>query len=228
MGILISKSTKEAEKGFPCFPQLPPEIREMVWKELLLGESKNRIVSIHRSEPYLMADTSLISPLLSVSQESRAAALKYYNTKLTVYVFIHESCSRYPSFPKGHLYVNLEKDHFKRIVIYGGIHILDISSQYLHFHNDSASYSPKCRLGALTESLRDKHLPLNKLPNYKETDFSSDPDDWTSESDDDTSDSDDKPTHEEPPNSADKSEFEDKSDHEDSVSEDSHSENDVD
>ncbi|KAK8122002.1 hypothetical protein PG984_010672 [Apiospora sp. TS-2023a] len=195
----------------------------MVWKEFLLGESKNRIVSIHRSEPYLLPDTNLISPLLSVSQESRAAALKYYNTKLTVYVFIHESCCRYPSFPKGLLYVNMEKDHFKRIVIYGGIRILDISSEYLHFHNDFARHSPRCRFGALTESLPDTHLPLNKLPNYKETDFSSDPDDWTSESDDDTSysdgnssDADAKPTHEEPSNPADISELED-SDSEDDL-----------
>lgn len=117
--LIIMKSTKNAKdentEVFTSFAKLPPEIRTMVWNEFLLDESQGRQISAHQSEPCLSPKIELISPLLKLNQESRATALKFYNTKLTVYNIYHliETTYFFPKIsfiPKGHLYINTKED----------------------------------------------------------------------------------------------------------------------
>ncbi|KAI0160779.1 hypothetical protein GGR57DRAFT_519668 [Xylariaceae sp. FL1272] len=68
---------------FTPFKLLPPELRLEVWEAALDEEAVNRLPVL--LDTRIFPVKKLISPLLSVNVESRACALAFYDTKLTVY-----------------------------------------------------------------------------------------------------------------------------------------------
>ena len=76
-------SIADMAKTFYKFPDLPSELRLLVWKEALLGARDTRTVVLYdgRVVPF----KHLISTLLSVNQESRRCAQAFYHVKLDVY-----------------------------------------------------------------------------------------------------------------------------------------------
>lgn len=68
---------------FP-FNRLPAELRLLIWDEVLLEESFNRIVLVIFPSKRIVPFKHLASPMLSVNREGRACAIKFYDVKLTV------------------------------------------------------------------------------------------------------------------------------------------------
>ncbi|KAK7985551.1 hypothetical protein PG988_003173 [Apiospora saccharicola] len=69
---------------FMKFPEFPCELRLMIWIRAAENEASNRLVFIHRGTLRPMPIKCLVSPLLSVSKESREVALKHYDLRLDV------------------------------------------------------------------------------------------------------------------------------------------------
>ncbi|KAI0160773.1 hypothetical protein GGR57DRAFT_519662 [Xylariaceae sp. FL1272] len=67
--------------------KLPTELRLLVWEWALVNEtsndSSNRLIILRDTR--VIPTKNLISPLLSTSRDSRYCALKFYDTKLTIY-----------------------------------------------------------------------------------------------------------------------------------------------
>ncbi|KAI0160777.1 hypothetical protein GGR57DRAFT_456284 [Xylariaceae sp. FL1272] len=69
---------------FTVFQMLPTELRLDIWEQALAEEtSSKRLVILNNLRAIPLKN--LCSPLLSVNMESRACALKLYNTKLDIY-----------------------------------------------------------------------------------------------------------------------------------------------
>ncbi|KAK6859794.1 hypothetical protein PG995_003430 [Apiospora arundinis] len=163
-----------AEQVFAYFSKLPPEIRVMVWQTFLESESKYRRILVNINAEHLLPETQLISPLLNVTTESRATALKFYNMKLVVFdtylkgTFpIPTEPEKFSFFPKGHFYVNAMKDNFCRSD-YG---MIDGTQELLleerHFRRTFTKDAPDVTyVGPLTERVPDEYLPLQGLPNW--------------------------------------------------------------
>ncbi|KAK8062328.1 hypothetical protein PG997_014425 [Apiospora hydei] len=67
---------------FERFGELAPELRQGIWKAFLEQESSHRLIMINLTSGYTIEPhKQLVSPLLSVNQESRYCALKYYTSK---------------------------------------------------------------------------------------------------------------------------------------------------
>ncbi|KAK8043629.1 hypothetical protein PG993_006059 [Apiospora rasikravindrae] len=172
----IEKTTKKAKKVFTYFPKLPPEIRAMVWQQFLQREIDYRLILMHDTESCLLPRNYLISPLLSVNVEGRAEALKLYSTKLTVYdMYFKEICpittKGYLSFsPKGHLYINLDKDILERM-FNGGDNALHFRPRRWHFQEKFAVNDRNAHyLGSLAEKLTDEYMPADQLPVFEDKD----------------------------------------------------------
>ncbi|KAK7912064.1 hypothetical protein PG985_014545 [Apiospora marii] len=99
---------------FECFGELAPELRQSIWKAFLEHRFDDFTIEPHKQ---------LVSPLLSVNQESRGCALRFYTTRFDVHaypsteVFGKEYAHNYirfrdyPSSPRiGSLYLNPSKD----------------------------------------------------------------------------------------------------------------------
>ncbi|KAK7984185.1 hypothetical protein PG990_012903 [Apiospora arundinis] len=169
------KAVKTAEQVFAYFSKLPPEIRAMVWYEFLENESKSRYIAAHSEVPHLLPEIHLVSPLLNVTAESRAVALNFYNTKLIVfdvYLKWDNTCGgidddTFSFFPKGHLYVNMLKDHFSSDwatrAATMNLHPADLHFMSRFTERDAPEVHP---LGPLTEKVPDEYLPLVELPNW--------------------------------------------------------------
>ncbi|KAI0131985.1 hypothetical protein BJ170DRAFT_591967 [Xylariales sp. AK1849] len=69
------------------FAKFPTELRLMVWKEFLLQEARNRIIILDQecTTPYALPFADLVSPLLSVNQQTRQQAKRFYSCRLPVY-----------------------------------------------------------------------------------------------------------------------------------------------
>ncbi|KAK8036242.1 hypothetical protein PG993_008856 [Apiospora rasikravindrae] len=69
---------------FPQFSRFVPELREMIWKEALKNEAKDRIALVHRDSRRIVPSKSLVSPLLAVNHDLREVALAYFDVRLDV------------------------------------------------------------------------------------------------------------------------------------------------
>ncbi|KAK8060965.1 hypothetical protein PG996_010895 [Apiospora saccharicola] len=71
--------------AFSRFGQLPPEIRNHIWKDFLDEEADGRLFFLHRWTFRILPTQNNISPLFSVSVESRALAKSFYNLCVPVH-----------------------------------------------------------------------------------------------------------------------------------------------
>ncbi|KAK6858176.1 hypothetical protein PG995_005875 [Apiospora arundinis] len=69
---------------FTAFPELPPELRVMIWKLALANEAHDRIALVHRESLRIVPSKLMISPLLEVNCESRKEALRHYSYRLDI------------------------------------------------------------------------------------------------------------------------------------------------
>ncbi|KAK8120461.1 hypothetical protein PG999_004581 [Apiospora kogelbergensis] len=86
------------------FSTLPSELRIKVWKEALENESDTRLVVTYFPEmldpgTHILPHAGLLSPLLTVSLESRHCALAFYSLRLPVYP-LFMTLERYLATPK--------------------------------------------------------------------------------------------------------------------------------
>ncbi|KAK7926471.1 hypothetical protein PG985_003469 [Apiospora marii] len=79
--------------AFFRFRQLPPEIRNHVWKDALEEEAVERLFFLHRWTFRILPTKNNISPLFSVSLEARAVAKSFYD----ICVPVHRLPPRQPS-----------------------------------------------------------------------------------------------------------------------------------
>ncbi|KAK8076995.1 hypothetical protein PG996_003165 [Apiospora saccharicola] len=71
-----------------CFSSLPPELRQMIWKEALEEEVDSRIIVVHRSTMRVLPHPSSWNRVMHVNQESRAYALRlFYDFKVELRPF---------------------------------------------------------------------------------------------------------------------------------------------
>ncbi|KAK8851221.1 hypothetical protein PGQ11_013700 [Apiospora arundinis] len=77
-------SATETMDTFTGFPNLPYELRLIIWELVLDDEAPNRLVFVHRSTLRPMPIKCLLSPLLSANAETREVALHRYNLRLNV------------------------------------------------------------------------------------------------------------------------------------------------
>lgn len=85
--------------SFDLFPELPPELRALIWKFSLHQEARSRIVPIHRRR--ILPGMYLCSPILSVNVESRYSAQRFYNARVSVSLI---SSLRLLDFPNLHTF----------------------------------------------------------------------------------------------------------------------------
>ncbi|KAK8075170.1 hypothetical protein PG997_009833 [Apiospora hydei] len=162
----MNKTTKnikmKTQKVFPYFTKLPLELRRMIWKEFLKDESNSRSILMHHGAPCVRPKIQLISPLLSVTVEGRAAALKFYDTKLAVY-HIYRRIYTISYIPKGHLYINMDEVHCKTMFD-GDEPILRLYPRSMHFLELFPEKAPNTRyLGSLTKRLPEEPLQIEEL-----------------------------------------------------------------
>ncbi|KAK8859756.1 hypothetical protein PGQ11_010490 [Apiospora arundinis] len=69
---------------FTAFPELPPELRVMIWKVALANEAHDRVALVHRESLRIVPSKLMISPLLEVNCESRKEALRHYSYRLDI------------------------------------------------------------------------------------------------------------------------------------------------
>lgn len=68
---------------FASFPQLPTELRLMIWR-LFLQDDEREVVFDH-DDRRILPTPQLISPLLSVNVETRKLALEFYNEEVEIF-----------------------------------------------------------------------------------------------------------------------------------------------
>ncbi|KAH6655731.1 hypothetical protein BKA67DRAFT_657653 [Truncatella angustata] len=72
--------------GFPQFPDLPAELRMVIWIYALHKESACRLVPLlDENKCQVLPHKGLVSPFLTVNSESRCEALKFYTLSLALY-----------------------------------------------------------------------------------------------------------------------------------------------
>lgn len=83
--VSIISTDQDLGVAFSRFSQLPPELRVYIWNVAIAKESGKRIVLLDVFHPGRLCPTQdLASPFLSVNQESRKCATRYYDCKVTV------------------------------------------------------------------------------------------------------------------------------------------------
>lgn len=112
---------------FKHFEKLAPVFRQSIWNAFLEQETSHRLVLLNRYvDGAIEPHKQLVSPLLSVNQESRGCALRFYTTKLDVHAYPKQDVDvleeiEYEQWPKGlldspssprvgSLYLNPRKD----------------------------------------------------------------------------------------------------------------------
>ncbi|KAK7962654.1 uncharacterized protein PG986_003479 [Apiospora aurea] len=140
-------------------------------KKFLKDESNSRPILMHHGAPCVRPKIQLISPLLSVTVEGRAAALEFYNTKLAVY-HIYRWMYTISYIPKGHLYIDMDEVHYKTMLD-GDEPILRLCPRSMHFLELFPENAPNTRyLGSLTEKLPEEPLQIAELLNSEVKDNS--------------------------------------------------------
>ncbi|KAK8065523.1 hypothetical protein PG997_012270 [Apiospora hydei] len=84
--------------GFNYFPLLPPALRRKIWDTLLLSEEftpSRSFVPSASGSIYLYRSLRNTSPLLLVSKESQACALRLFHVEAPVYAGSEKSCGEF-------------------------------------------------------------------------------------------------------------------------------------
>ncbi|KAK8094969.1 hypothetical protein PG997_001654 [Apiospora hydei] len=75
--------------SFTCFKLLPPELRQMIWREALLEEVESRLVIVYRVSMRVMPHPSLAMNVMNANRESRNYAQnQFYDVKLDVHTLV--------------------------------------------------------------------------------------------------------------------------------------------
>ncbi|KAI1411708.1 hypothetical protein F5Y13DRAFT_53789 [Hypoxylon sp. FL1857] len=107
-----------AQLHFPRFTELPAELRLQIWETALYQETEKRFVVVDFMERVVYPMRRLISPLLTVSSESRETAEAFFNLTLDVHRVPNPKVRLWPRKEiatgpsSGKLYLNLDRDLF--------------------------------------------------------------------------------------------------------------------
>ncbi len=87
---------------FELFSKLPAELRLVIWTWALIGEAGDRLVFLEKNSLRIIQPGHLVSPLLSVSRESRGQAMAFYEVRLEVCQLPEWVFNPFHSFLGGH------------------------------------------------------------------------------------------------------------------------------